>query len=278
MDINNNNEISKNLSSRDYAIDVLRVIGSFLVILAHVDAPHLLYRLRTFDVVLLVFISGISFSYSKSKELSISNYLVYIKKRIIRLLIPTWLFLIFYFALFNFLYIVGISSKQFGMMEYIKSFLLIMGIGYVWIIRVYLLLAMEAPFLRAIKEKVPSFIIKIIIIFFSLAINEIICYFLKGKDEIVWEIIRIIVPYAIGYGIVFFWGLIVRDNNKKNNIIIAFAFLALFIIMEINYKGDGLSKFEFKFPPYALYLTYGLFASTLMYELLNLINIKKIFV
>ena len=45
-----------NYKLRDYNIDILRAIGSLLVILAHVRPPEIILNFRSFDVILLVFI------------------------------------------------------------------------------------------------------------------------------------------------------------------------------------------------------------------------------
>lgn len=63
------------MGKRDSTIDLLRVLGTLLVILAHVKIPKVMSEIRTFDVVLLVFISGMSLKYAKHK-----HYFVYIKK------------------------------------------------------------------------------------------------------------------------------------------------------------------------------------------------------
>lgn len=47
---------------RDLYIDFLRFIGISLIILAHVEAPSGITQFRSFDVPLMVFVSGLSFS------------------------------------------------------------------------------------------------------------------------------------------------------------------------------------------------------------------------
>lgn len=74
------------MEKRDSVIDFLRVCGTFLVILAHVKIPKITSEIRTFDVVLLVFISGMSLKYSQHKQ-----YFLYLKKRIKKLLFPAWI-------------------------------------------------------------------------------------------------------------------------------------------------------------------------------------------
>ena len=47
---------------RDLYIDFLRFIGISLIILAPVEAPAGITQFRSFDVPLMVFVSGLSFS------------------------------------------------------------------------------------------------------------------------------------------------------------------------------------------------------------------------
>ena len=60
------------MEKRDSTIDLLRVLGTLLVIQAHVKIPKVMSEIRIFDVVLLVFISGMSLKYAKYK-----HYFVY---------------------------------------------------------------------------------------------------------------------------------------------------------------------------------------------------------
>jgi fucose 4-O-acetylase-like acetyltransferase len=53
--------MGESLNNRDLRIDILRVAGLLLIILAHVSPPFLLFQFRTFDVPLMVFVSGLSY-------------------------------------------------------------------------------------------------------------------------------------------------------------------------------------------------------------------------
>ncbi len=79
---------------RNVGIDVLKVLGILLIMLAHVKPPGIIFQARNFDVVLLVIVSGMLFnnSYKRSKR-----YFQYIIKRFIRLVIPVWIFLTIFF-------------------------------------------------------------------------------------------------------------------------------------------------------------------------------------
>lgn len=139
------------IRERDYNIDFLRTLGLLCVILAHVSAPEIIMRLRGFDVVLLVFVSGLSFLASKGDK---QNYIIYLKKRICRLVFPTWKFLCIFFVFFEILLLINPIFPKFAIKDYLCSFLLLSGIGYVWIIRVYLLIAAVLPALKKILDKV----------------------------------------------------------------------------------------------------------------------------
>ena len=52
-------------SNRDFRIDFLRWIGLTLIVLAHVKAPFGVTQLRSFDVPLMVFVSGLCFKTPK---------------------------------------------------------------------------------------------------------------------------------------------------------------------------------------------------------------------
>ena len=56
-----NNLLSDNIKKRDYQIDILRAIALFCIICAHVSPPSLLIQFRSFDVPMMVFLSGVVF-------------------------------------------------------------------------------------------------------------------------------------------------------------------------------------------------------------------------
>lgn len=97
-------------------IDFLRAEGLLLIVLAHVNAPAVLFQMRNFDVVLMVFVIGMA--YANSTPIRYRDYVV---KRFRRLVIPVWLFLI---PLLVFLYFLKIKFSPSG---YLSSFLLLSG-------------------------------------------------------------------------------------------------------------------------------------------------------
>lgn len=140
------------MKSRDLYIDFLRFLGLSLIILAHINPPMVLFQFRCFDVPLMLFVSGLTISSSCS-----CKYVNYVTKRTMRLIIPVWIFLAaylpaLYFVQFRFL------PKQYLTGEMIvRSFLLLdNSIGYVWIIRVFLIVMLVTPFVQKFNERIKN--------------------------------------------------------------------------------------------------------------------------
>ena len=138
------------MSKRNIKIDIIKIIGLLAVILAHTKVPNqYIFQLRNFDVALLVFVSGY-LSYSSFSKTN--NYFEYLWKRIKRLIIPTWIFLIIYFCILLFNnHVFGITFP-YNLSQIKDSFLLLEGIGYIWVVRVYFLSALIVPFLIKINN------------------------------------------------------------------------------------------------------------------------------
>ena len=82
--------MANSLQKRDPSIDLLRFIGLTMIILAHIGlsrSTSLLFQLRSFDVPLMVFTSGLAFSGRNT-----GAYLLFIGKRTLRLIVPVYLF------------------------------------------------------------------------------------------------------------------------------------------------------------------------------------------
>lgn len=133
---------------RDTRIDILRFIGLAMIIFAHVDPPALLFQLRNFDVPLMVLVSGMSFFLSYTPHVSYSDY---VWQRVRRLVFPVWVFLTLYF-LAQYVLMPDAPDLNFGTV--FGSYALMNGIGYVWVIRVFLLIALLSPFLYRVNKSV----------------------------------------------------------------------------------------------------------------------------
>ena len=84
------------MNERKKYLDIMKFIGVCCLFLAHVQGPFILEEIRGFDVTMMVFISGLLSISSMDKIASKKDYIV---KRIKRLVIPTWIFLIVFYSL-----------------------------------------------------------------------------------------------------------------------------------------------------------------------------------
>ena len=261
------------LDKRINYIDFLKFIGLTGIIIAHVGSPDWLMMLRNFDVPLMVIVSSILASYSikKNREDKQSTINYYIS-RIKRLAFPTWIFLIMFFIYKT------IIKETMSIDYYISSFLLTKyGLGYIWIILIFLYSALLIPLFRRMGYKKRS---SIIILGFYI-LYEILYYYNIGTAN---KIRDTTFYYIIPYGLLTYLGFnIERISNKKKKIYILINFIvfSLFVYYYYIKTGTFQSVQIAKYPPRLYYLSYGIFSSLLILYIcqrhnLNIFNNKII--
>lgn len=190
-------------ANRSFQVDLLKCIGTLLVILAHVEyTPKWLFYLRSFDVVALVFASGITLKWHGE---SYNDYFCYIWKRFKRLIIPAWCFIIVYTLCVNLSVNFNLIDSSYYLSKYevVQSFLLMGGIGPLWIIRVYFVLALVAPLIYLICKN--RYYIKYWYLFllFIILLNELLgIYSDTISSPLIRNIFKGAIVYTIGYSIV----------------------------------------------------------------------------
>ena len=247
-------------------IDLLKAVGLLLIILAHVDPGYFLMQLRVFDVPLMVLISGYLSVKSFSKTKTISQYYL---KRLLRLYLPTALFLTFFFLFYK----LTEYPFPFSWKVIYRSYFLLFSktIGYVWIIRVFLLCTLITPLIiyykKYIFSKVGILFLFGMYVFYEFLINMI------QPSEIVSEFVF----YALGYGIVLVLGMALHVLSKKSIYILSgiFGFIYCCIAGYLYYKHQHyISVQNYKYPPQIYYLSYSLCVSFFLYAVTTNINLK----
>ncbi|AFY39514.1 hypothetical protein Lepto7376_3288 [[Leptolyngbya] sp. PCC 7376] len=246
--------------TRDRRIDLLRFIGITLIILAHVNPPEIIFQFRNFDVPLMILISGSSFCLSYKNQ----PFLFYFWKRVKRLVFSTWLFLSIYFLFLRFYY-----HSFPPITKVLESYVLDDGIGFVWIIRVFLMVGLCAPLIKKLFTNRISDRQYIVILFMVLMLNEGIRYFsLIYLPEAIAGLFNSTVLYLIPYAIVFAFGLLLPTSDIKKLCQIALLSLLTFCFMSsllyIKY-GEFVPTQAFKYPPSIYYLSYAMFVSILLW-------------
>lgn len=251
---------------RDLSIDIVRAICTMLIMLAHVYPPALLMNIRTFDVTVLVLVSGMSMWY-ESKRTS-SSYLSYVWKRIKKLLIPTYLVITIIFVLsFIACMILKIDFIWSGS-QILRSYLLTnvdSAVGYAWIVRIFLMLALVSPILKYINSKVESnvYFASIIIAMCAISNIAISLFGIGGNVLYSWGFL-----YLIPYSVVALIGLRIMSNKEFINLALLLssgAFIASQIYITWEMGGYFIPN-EYKYPPQLYYLSYGLIIGIVAYE------------
>ena len=255
--INISNTI-KQTKGRLYYIDFLKCIGLTGIIIAHVGSPSWVMMLRSFDVPLMVILSSILANRSYSKYSSSKTSVIdYYMSRIKRLVIPTWVFLTFYFV---FKYIVTGSGES--VKYYLASFLLTRyGIGYVWVILIYLYSAMLIPLFAKFKLSIKGVVIVVI----SYVIYEIAYHYGLGLNGgMVQYFVDSTFYYIIPYGLITYLGYNYNKMTAKAKYVILLTSSIAFISLAIYYWADT-GTFQLvqiaKYPPRLYYLSYGIACS-----------------
>jgi len=239
--------------------DFMRGIGLLCIILAHVNAPNYINFVRSFDVPLLILIAGAMLGLKDQ-----INFTDYFKKRVLRLLVPTYIFLCFFFLFFLGVSIITRTPYFFSVTQIIESFALLKGIGYVWIIRVFILVAFAGYFLVKLHNKTCSIYkyMGCLVLFygiyeFSFFVTPMI------NNNIASSIVAYYIHYLIPYGVIFGLGIILPNIKTKYLYVITLMCLILFIVCGVINGFNLISTY--KYPPRLYYLSYGLGISILIF-------------
>ncbi len=235
----------------------MRALGLILLIGVHVNAPDWYVAVRSFDVPLMVFISAMCYKPLRG------GIVTYWLKRFKRIYIPVVVFLIIYFA-------AAIGSRTLNIHDQsaikiiLGSFLLLEpSIGFVWVMRVFLLMAIIMPFLYKITQcHKYAWAISIIglIIFQSLVANLKIF----NQNTINYLIGNQIVLYAVGYSPIAILGLVIsRLPVQQISRCILISIFALILIMTCS--QIGFCPQIFKYPPCSIFQIYGVLMCSLIW-------------
>lgn len=135
-------------------IDYLRCIGLLLIIASHVfgvvnSIEDLLFGC---NVAIMIFVSGYC-----STSISKMSIIDYYRKRGKRLIIDSWKFFIIYFLLILIISLVMKSKFPYTLKQIIMTFLFLDGIGFTWIINIFIIIALIMPFIIYFEKSITSF-------------------------------------------------------------------------------------------------------------------------
>ena len=250
---NNLETLKPDIQTRIGYIDFLKFVGLTAIILAHVGSPGWVMMLRSFDVPLMVILSSVlaEKSYRKYECRGIGALKDYYISRIRRLVIPTWGFLTLYFG------VCILKGQHQSIRYYIESYCLTRyGMGYVWIILIYLYSALLIPLFSRMKlsRKEGG---RVIVAAVYCVYEVVYCLQIGIENKFLDTTLFYIVPY----GMLTYLGYHFCRMNKKTKKAIAIMAFCVFLLFGIYYwitTGKFQSVQIVKYPPRLYYLGYGI--------------------
>lgn len=246
-------------------LDILKVIGLFCIILAHVSPPGIIFQLRNFDVVLLVLISAFLGLVTYKK-----GFLKYIIKRFNRLIVPTWVF-VFIFAIIS----LPLGYFDFNLQNFVETITLTdYGIGYLWVIRIYFIVALLIPLHVFLQTKIKKENRLVLVSLLAFIIYEALCYIGLFDNYFSQYFFAYIPPCFL---LISLSKYLFSKNNKSRIII---ATISLIIFITIGYylyqrTGHLQPTQTLKYPFRAYYLSYGVFCSAILIMIFKNIKYHK---
>lgn len=208
----------------------------------------------------MVMLSG--YLYSKRKNQENSFNFSYIIRRFKRLVIPVWIFLsILFLAIFIY------QPQMVTPKLVITSFGLYSGIGYVWIIRVYLIIALFGEGLSSLINK------RLSIYLFIYLVYEILCK-IKISNLKINSIFENLILVSVGYLLLFCYGVIFESLKIKKIKIISV--LCLGAICFEYFMNRGLDLQYYKYPPRGVYFYYAIFMFNIIFNLKKYLSDEKL--
>ena len=242
-----------------FTFDLLRALALICIILAHSDPGKWIELARNMDVILIVLISGAVCALGSAERSG--TWISYIGKRASRLLVPTYVFLSLVFIA-KYLF----SGAPYDLTTVLRTYLLLDGIGYVWILRVFLLISVLAHPLLALKRRTSGSAYLAIIAASYLVYEVVYLFFAPAPNGWDAEAVEAIVFYAIPYGCVFALGMRWPAMSFREALGWGFAGMGIFVglVVAVWAYGEHAHTQAYKYPPRLTYVWYGIGASHLL--------------
>jgi fucose 4-O-acetylase-like acetyltransferase len=249
--------------TRDFSLDLLRAIAILEVVLAHSGVPPWLLHARNFGVPLLMILSGWSISLATAGRVPALGR--YLRRRMIRLVVPSWAFLVVYFALM--IVWSRLASVAWwhppGVM--LDAFAFGWRFPFVWVIRVNLLISIVTPALIALDRPTVGDWTVLAMCFGATCLGSAL-WFAMGRAGLcdAGSCARAFLPstlfYLLGYGALFGLGLRVSRlppiASAKFGLFWLVVFVASTLWLWIE-TGTFASTGDYKYPPRLHYVAYA---------------------
>ncbi|HUD45029.1 MAG TPA: acyltransferase [Patescibacteria group bacterium] len=260
---------------RNTTIDLLRGIATVAMILIHTSYYFIgndklalfIWNWSQFAVPMFLFCAGYVFFLKTSNliaskaTIAIQQFYNYLRKRLPRLLVPYYIFLIF------FLIVVLLTTPAKLTLNYFwQSIFLIGGVDINWLVLLMLELAILMPIILWLKTKYP--LIFKLYIFFAILFSILIMFFplsdLHWKLEIEnWKLIQWFPWSLVEIAAIYFLPESKLIQRKILWLLSLIIFFVVYFVLIANHHD--VSFINNKYPPDLLILSYGISAIGILY-------------
>ncbi|MFC6377392.1 acyltransferase family protein [Tatumella terrea] len=254
---------------RNPVIDYMRCLGMALIIFAHISPPLVLFQLRTFDVPMMAFISGMAFYCAEKQKVKFTSYAL---SRVKRLVYPVWAFqLLFFLALFI---VKPAPLYPLVSLQTIISSAALSGFGFFWIIKIFILLSVLSPLYFRASEYLSGVSLTIVVLISLLTASILPALQPHGDnistDMINYLITEMIIP-SLTYGAMFISGVkwLTMQRSERMFCFITFTATTLgFIVYREVVHGTFPYPQDDKYPPGFYFISYAIPMTCLVYHFL----------
>lgn len=253
---------------RSLPIDFLRCLGAVVVMLAHADPPEWLFQLRNFGTPLLIVVAALSAALVY-RDRPLLTW-VFLRRRSIKLTVPPWLFLTAFFGV-AFVYS-SLRGKAFPFSAdmVLGSYTFSSGIGYVWIFKVYLIIALLTPGLLRFRKTVKDGKTYFLILLGSYLLCELVAALVHQNVhsprlvELLNDTLLTVPPYAVLFAYGLWLGELAEWEIAATSLVSLLVFAAL-SVLKFKQQGHFVPTQLFKYPPTLYFLSYSFFCVNALY-------------
>lgn len=252
-------------------------MGLMIIMIAHASPPGWLFQLRNFGTPLLIFGSALTYAYIY-KYRTVQPLRFY-KKRLKALIIPPWIFLSLFFSIYLIRAQLVNIEFPFQVQQVFESYLFLEGIGFVWIFKIYIGLALLTPIAIWINNRKANQTNLALAIIASYILYEVLVAYLQiNLDTENFRFISTTLLIFIPYGLLYIYSFSIGELSDRKVAIIASTFLMIFIALAAYkfQKENGFVQTQSaKYPPTIYYLSYALFAIHTIYLIIKRIELNQ---
>lgn len=245
------------IMKRDETIDSLRGLAMFAMMVIHACSYYfdsritlLIWDNLQWAVPVFLFCSFTLF-YGKAKPFQLDNWLTYLRKRLSRLLVPYYYFLLVYFPLLFIFQKDKLSVKYF-----FSNITLRNGLDFNWLVLLFVYLIFLMPAVQLMRKNKPLFYG-----FFVLSLASSVYFIFNSFPYrmIMW------LPWAT---LIYFTLFFHRYKSNKTVLLatagLSLAVFAVLRMIEVNI-GHNLTQYANKYPPTLYHLSFGFFWIIVLY-------------